>query len=110
MLLLDQVTQTFTFENIMSEPVVSLLRDFSAPVQLNYNYQDEDLAFLLKYETNGFNRWQVTQMLVNHILLQGHGAKSSPEIYLQVVAQALPELAANDAMLASRLLDIPVST
>ncbi len=107
MLLLDQVTQTFTFENIMSEPVVSLLRDFSAPVQLNYNYQDEDLAFLLKYETNGFNRWQVTQMLVNRILLQGQGAKSSPEIYLQVVAQALPELAANDAMLAARLLDIP---
>ena len=107
MLLLDQVTQTFTFENIMSEPVVSLLRDFSAPVQLNYNYQDEDLAFLLKYETNGFNRWQVTQMLVNRILLQGHGEKSSPEIYLQVVAQALPELAANDAMLAARLLDIP---
>ena len=107
MLLLDQVTQTFTFENIMSEPVVSLLRDFSAPVQLNYDYQDEDLAFLLKYENNGFNRWQVTQMLVNRILLQGHGAKSSPEIYLQVVAQALPELAANDAMLAARLLDIP---
>ncbi len=107
MLLLDQATQTFTFENVVSEPVVSLLRDFSAPVQLNYNYQDEDLAFLLKYETNGFNRWQVTQMLVNRILLQGHGAKSSPEIYLQVVAQALPELAANDAMLAARLLDIP---
>ena len=107
MLLLDQVTQTFTFENIMSEPVVSLLRDFSAPVQLNYNYQDEDLAFLLKYETNGFNRWQVTQMLVNRILLQGHGAKSSPEIYLQAVAQALPELATTDAMLAARLLDIP---
>ena len=107
MLLLDQAEQTFTFENVMSEPVVSLLRDFSAPVQLNYDYQDEDLAFLLKYETNGFNRWQVTQMLVNRILLQGHGAKSSPEIYLQVVAQALPELAANDAMLAARLLDIP---
>ena len=107
MLLLDQVTQTFTFENIMSEPVVSLLRDFSAPVQLNYNYQDEDLAFLLKYETNGFNRWQVTQMLVNRILLQGQGAKSSPEVYLQAVAQTLSELAANDAMLAARLLDIP---
>ncbi|MHA1176702.1 aminopeptidase N [Psychrobacter faecalis] len=107
MLLLDQATQTFTFENVMSEPVVSLLRDFSAPVQLNYDYQDEDLAFLLKYETNGFNRWQVTQMLVNRILLQGQGAKSSPEVYLQAVAQALPELAANDAMLAARLLDIP---
>ncbi|MGP5069851.1 aminopeptidase N [Psychrobacter faecalis] len=107
MLLLDQAEQTFTFENVVSEPVVSLLRDFSAPVQLNYDYQDEDLAFLLKYETNGFNRWQVTQMLVNRILLQGHGAKSSPEVYLQAVAQTLPELAANDAMLAARLLDIP---
>lgn len=107
LLLLDQAEQTFTFENVVSEPVVSLLRDFSAPVQLNYDYQDEDLAFLLKYETNGFNRWQVTQMLVNRILLQGHGTKSSPEIYLQAVAQALPELATTDAMLAARLLDIP---
>ena len=107
MLLLDQATQTFIFENVVSEPVVSLLRDFSAPVQLNYAYQDEDLAFLLKYENNGFNRWQVTQMLVNRILLQGQGAKSSPEVYLQAVAQTLPELAASDAMLAARLLDIP---
>ena len=107
MLLLDQAKQTFVFEEVASEPVVSLLRDFSAPVQLNYDYQDEDLAFLLKHETNGFNRWQVTQMLVNRILLQAQGAKSSPDIYLQALAQALPELAASDAMLAARLLDIP---
>lgn len=107
MLLLDQATQTFTFEGVTGEPVVSLLRDFSAPVQLNYDYQDEDLAFLLKHETNGFNRWQVTQMLVNRILLQGKGQKSSPDIYLQALAQTLPVLAAEDAMLAARLLDIP---
>ncbi|MDN5802522.1 MAG: aminopeptidase N [Psychrobacter sp.] len=107
MLLLDQASQTFTFEGVSAEPVVSLLRDFSAPVQLNYDYQDEDLAFLLKYETNGFNRWQVTQMLVNRILLQSQGSKSNPEVYLQAVAQTLPDLAADDAMLAARLLDIP---
>jgi len=107
MLLLDQATQTFVFENVASEPVVSLLRDFSAPVQLNYDYQDADLAFLLKHETNGFNRWQVTQMLVNRILLQSQGAKSSPDVYLEALAQTLPVLAADDAMLAARLLDIP---
>ncbi|WP_265089182.1 aminopeptidase N [Psychrobacter sp. Pi2-1] len=107
MLLLDEATQTFVFENVASEPVISLLRDFSAPVQLNYDYQDADLAFLLKHETNGFNRWQVTQMLVNRILLQGQGAKSSPDIYLEALAQTLPVLAADDAMLAARLLDIP---
>ncbi len=107
MLLLDEATQTFVFENVASEPVVSLLRDFSAPVQLNYDYQDADLAFLLKHETNGFNRWQVTQMLVNRILLQSQGAKSSPDVYLEALAQTLPVLAADDAMLAARLLDIP---
>ena len=107
MLLLDEATQTFVFENVASEPVVSLLRDFSAPVQLNYDYQDADLAFLLKHETNGFNRWQVTQMLVNRILLQGQGTKSSPDVYLEALAQTLPVLAADDAMLAARLLDIP---
>lgn len=107
MLLLNEATQTFVFENVVSEPVVSLLRDFSAPVQLNYDYQDADLAFLLKHETNGFNRWQVTQMLVNRILLQGQGTKSSPDVYLEALAQTLPVLAADDAMLAARLLDIP---
>ncbi|WP_238068086.1 aminopeptidase N [Psychrobacter sp. Ps1] len=107
MLLLDEATQTFVFENVASEPVVSLLRDFSAPVQLNYDYQDADLAFLLKHETNGFNRWQVTQMLVNRILLQGQGTKSNPDVYLEALAQTLPVLAADDAMLAARLLDIP---
>ncbi|MGO2386660.1 MAG: aminopeptidase N [Psychrobacter sp.] len=107
MLLLNEATQTFVFENVASEPVVSLLRNFSAPVQLNYDYQDADLAFLLKHETNGFNRWQVTQMLVNRILLQGQGTKSSPDVYLEALAQTLPVLAADDSMLAARLLDIP---
>lgn len=107
MLLLDQAEQTFVFEDVTSEPIVSLLRDFSAPVQLNYDYQDEDLAFLLKYETNGFNRWQVTQMLVNRILLQTQKVKSSPDVYLAAMAQTLPVLAGEDAMLAARLLDIP---
>ncbi|MEK6202833.1 MAG: aminopeptidase N [Psychrobacter sp.] len=107
MLLLDQAKQTFTFEGVSAEPVVSLLRDFSAPVQLNYDYQDEDLAFLLKHETNGFNRWQVTQMLVNRILLPIQGTKSNPDVYLAALAQTLPVLAGEDAMLAARLLDIP---
>lgn len=103
LLLLDQATQTFCFEHVTGDPVVSLLRDFSAPVQLNYDYHDEDLAFLLTHETNGFNRWQVTQMLVNRILLQNN----NPKVYLQALAQTLPQLATKDPMLAARLLDIP---
>ena len=107
MLMLDQASQTFSFGSIADEPVVSLLRNFSAPVQLNYDYQDEDLAFLLTHEANGFNRWQVTQMLVNRILLQSNGAVSKPDVYLQALSATLPKLAHEDAMLAARLLDIP---
>ena len=103
MLMLDKASQTFTFDKVTSEPIVSLLRDFSAPVQLDYDYKDEDLAFLLQHETNGFNRWQVTQLLVNRILLLGN----DPEIYLNALAHTMPKLALDDAMLASRLLDIP---
>lgn len=103
MLLLDQAEQRYTFENVSSEPVVSLLRDFSAPVQLNFDYCAEDLAFLMAHETNGFNRWQATQILVNKVLLQGQPATE----YLQALATATDKLIGTDAMLAARLFDLP---
>lgn len=100
---LDQAEQTIVFEQVEVAPVVSLLRNFSAPVLLDFDYSDADLAFLLAHETNGFNQWQAAQTLLERILLQGH----EPEIYLEAIAQALPHVAATDALLASRLLDIP---
>lgn len=58
---LKEEQQTFTFEGIPSEPIPSLLRDFSAPVKLHFSYTDEDLAFLMKYDTDSFNRWEAGQ-------------------------------------------------
>lgn len=103
LLLLDKAEQVFTFDEINFDPVISLLRDFSAPVQLNFDYSDEDLAFLMQYETNGFNRWQAAQLLVNRILLQNHDY----QLYIQALQETLPTLAEQDPMLSARLLDIP---
>lgn len=107
MLLLDSAEQSYTFDNIATTngeaPVISLLRDFSAPVQLQFDYSDDDLAFLMTHETNGFNRWQATQVLVNKILLQAQPA----ERYLEALSATLPTLIAEDPMLAARLFDIP---
>lgn len=100
---LDQAEQTVVFERVNAEPVVSLLRNFSAPVLLDFDYSDEDLAFLLEHETNGFNQWQAAQMLLERVLLQDH----DPAVYLNAIAKALPQVAKNDALLATRLLDIP---
>lgn len=53
--------QTFQFKNVASRPVPSLLRHFSAPVILHYAYTDTDLAFLVKHDSDAFNRWNAWQ-------------------------------------------------
>ena len=101
--LFDQDTATIEFTGLTEKPVVSLLRNFSAPVNLEFNYSDEELAFLLQYETNGFNQWQATQTLLERILLNGHDAT----IYLQAMKKTIPTLIDQDPLLVSRLFDVP---
>ena len=52
----DEV-QSFQFINVAHPPVPSLLRQFSAPVKLNYPYSSEELAFLMAHDSDPFNRW-----------------------------------------------------
>ncbi len=55
--------QDFVFTGIDSKPVPSLLRGFSAPVKLAFDYARDDLLFLMTYDTDGFNRWNAAQQL-----------------------------------------------
>lgn len=59
-----QAKQQFVFDNINERPIISLLRDFSAPVKLNYDYQDGDLIFLMQHASNAFSRYDAAQMLL----------------------------------------------
>jgi aminopeptidase N len=61
-----EATQTFTFTGLSEAPVVSLFRDFSAPVRVNYEQTPETLRFLLKHDSDGFNRWDAGQKLMLH--------------------------------------------
>ncbi|WP_180102686.1 aminopeptidase N [Acinetobacter sp. YH12126] len=101
--LFDTDTATIIFSGVKTQPVVSLLRNFSAPVNLEFNYSDEELAFLMQYEPNGFNQWQASQTLLERILLNGHDA----DIYVQAIQNTLPTLVERDPLLASRLFDVP---
>lgn len=67
MLELKEEEQTFTFEGVESVPIPSLLRDMSAPVKLRYEHSDEDLAFLMKHDTDSFNRWEAGQQVRKHL-------------------------------------------
>ncbi|ENU87469.1 aminopeptidase N [Acinetobacter sp. CIP 102129] len=101
--LFDQDEASIEFTGVTQQPVASLLRNFSAPVNLVFDYSDEDLAFLIQHETNGFNQWQATQTLLERILLEEHKV----DAYIQAIKNTLPELVNKDPLLASRLFDVP---
>ena len=68
-LLASGVDNVFIFENVKTKPVPSLLRGFSAPVIMEYEYSDADLAFLLAHDSDDFNRWEAGQRLFLRILI-----------------------------------------
>jgi aminopeptidase N len=66
---LTQARQTFRFTRVPEKPVPSLLRDFSAPVMLEFDYSDDELAFLMAHDGDPFNRWEAGQRLASRRLL-----------------------------------------
>jgi len=56
--------QTFIFDNVYFQPVPSLLREFSAPVKLDYKWSDAQLTFLMRHASNDFSRWDAAQSLL----------------------------------------------
>ncbi|MDD7805140.1 MAG: aminopeptidase N [Endozoicomonas sp. (ex Botrylloides leachii)] len=60
---LKKAKETFIFEGIAAKPLPSILRGFSAPVHLNYDYSREDMVFLMQHDTDSFNRWDAMQRL-----------------------------------------------
>ena len=63
-------TNTFVFEDIHESPVPSLLRGFSAPVKLYFDYSNSELALLLANDTDKFNRWEAGQQLIIRVVLE----------------------------------------
>ncbi len=60
--------EDFVFENIQAAPLPSLLRGFSSPVKVNFNYTKDDLRFLMGQDNDDFNRWDAGQRLSNIVI------------------------------------------
>lgn len=60
---LRQAKETINISGCKSKPLPSLLRDFSAPVRIRYDYSKENLVFLMTHDTDSFNRWDAGQRL-----------------------------------------------
>jgi aminopeptidase N len=105
---LTQREQTFTFQNIDSKPVPDLLQEFSAPVQLQYDYSNKQLAFLLKYSPDSFNRWNAGNRLAINVLLENLSGEGQDS--LMVLQQALEHSISSpslDQSLLAEMLILP---
>lgn len=99
--------QTFHFEKVTERPVPSLLRGFSAPVKLEYEYSDEQLAHLAAIDTDGFSRWDACQTLATKVIrgmVDGRDVIDSRNLLFQSLGSLLGNPAIDDAMKALMLV------
>ena len=114
---LKESEQSYVFTGIKEKPTPSLLRGFSAPVRLRYQYSHEELFFLMAHDADGFNRWNASQVLATQIIEQGakdyrDGKPFAFSSVLRDAYAAILDSAINDKTIdramVSQLLSLPV--
>ena len=60
---LTQTSETITVHNLKEKPVLSINRNFSAPIVLDFEQHETELLTLVKKDDDAFNRWEAIQKL-----------------------------------------------
>ena len=68
---LTQTSQTITVEGLKQKPTLSINRNFSAPIVLDFEQSESDLLTLLRQDDDAFNRWEAAQKLFMRSILNG---------------------------------------
>lgn len=81
-IVLSEATQTVRLSNLAEKPVLSLLRGFSAPINVKMTQTDDDLAFMARFDSDQVNRWQSLNKLVTEALIKAvkNTAINKPEM------------------------------
>lgn len=103
--------QQFVFTGLAEEPVVSLLRGLSAPVSLQADYSQSDLALLMSSDSDPYVRWDAAQRLTTAEIrrLASLHAEGKPLALESGLLRAFEQLLAANAGgrgLVAQLLDI----
>jgi aminopeptidase N len=67
---LKEETQTLKISDLSHRPVLSINRNFSAPIILDFEQSDSDLLTLLKHDDDAFNRWEAAQKIFSQAILR----------------------------------------
>jgi aminopeptidase N len=103
-LILTQEKQEFVFKDIDEKPILSYLREFSAPIILETDQTDEDLLFLMANDTDGFNRWESGQKLMMRYL---NNSSLSTDDFISALKQSIQSLNDDNKALLVRMLTLP---
>jgi aminopeptidase N len=112
---LREQSQQFVFVDVPAPPVPSLLRGFSAPVNVSFDYDETALAHLMAHDSDSFNRWEAGQRLASILILRAAAALRSglepeyPDVFFRAFSRVLAD-AANDPALAAEALALPSET
>jgi aminopeptidase N len=101
-LLLTRPKETLIFDNIESKPTPSLLRDFSAPVKIEYDYSDKELLMLILHDKNGFAAWEAMQIYLSRKILSDDAITEDIFVLFKKIINTPVDLA-----LTARLLTLP---
>ena len=88
---MTEATQAFTFKGLGARPVVSALRDFSAPVILTRDIDDETRAFLLAHDTDPFARWEAGRELAIAALVALSRGQAGGDDYVAAIGQLIAD-------------------
>lgn len=103
-----EATQTFTFDNLQDMPQISLFREFSAPIKLIQPFNPEEALFLLRYESDGFSKWNAGQTYVLSLLTQWYQQSPQtwqiPPDFIQVLRHILQDESLDPALRAELML------
>ena len=105
----EDVTLTMELpEGVTEAPLVSVNRDFSAPIRLNRSLSRDQRLALLRAETDPFNQWDGVQSLVKEeILALSEGSQAEPDDALVSALAGAVERAAPDPAFAALLTRLP---
>ncbi|MFY9179204.1 MAG: aminopeptidase N [Venatoribacter sp.] len=104
---LTEATQRFVFNQVNERPVLSLLRDFSAPIKLELEQSQDDLLFLLAHDSDGFNRFEAGQRLMLSWINQALEGKFELSSQAQAALAGLLQNTELDEAMLAYLLKLP---
>jgi aminopeptidase N len=102
-IVLEGAERVIVFEDLDAAPVPSLLRGFSAPVILEFDYAPHELAVLLRHDLDGFNRWEAGQQLAGLAYddcRDGKAKGAAIQAWTTALADLFNDPAVEDALLA----------